>query len=116
MIASTPAAPAQSMRVAAVTPSGPRVLLTKVETGDAKIGALILPQETKGWYPVAGTVVEPGEGHRLPETGERLGPQFKKGDTVLLARWAGVSVIIDGVEHLIVPEQEILGRATFHET
>jgi len=116
MIASTPAAPAKSMRVATVTPSGPRVLLTKVETGDAKIGALVLPQETKGWYPVAGTVVEPGEGHRLPETGERLGPQFKKGDTVLLARWAGVSIMIGDVEHLIVPEQEILGRATFHET
>ena len=94
-------------------PSGPRLLVSKLDVGETKVGSIVLPDEAKGFNPVAVVVVEPGEGKLIPQTLQRAAPEFVKGDVVLLARWAGITLTINQREHLIVPEQEILGRAVF---
>jgi chaperonin GroES len=42
------------------------------------------------------------------EDGKRIPPEVKKGDTVLIGKYVGTEVKIDGGEYLIVPEQDIL--------
>lgn len=102
-----------SQQLAEFRPSGPRVLVAKLDVGEAKVGRVIVPEEAKGFQPVAVVIVEPGEGKRQPTTLERIPPEFRVGEVALLARWAGIVLMLNEVEHLIVPEQEILGRATF---
>lgn len=100
-------------KLAEFKPSGPRVLVKRLDVGEAKVGKVIIPEEAKHYQPVAVEVVHEGEGRMAPNSLERIAPQFIPGDVVLLARWAGIVLTIDDVEHLIVPEQEILGRAVF---
>lgn len=94
-------------------PTGPRVLVKKHDTGAAKIGKIIIPQESEKYNPIAVEIVDPGEGMFIAQTGERRKPEFKVGQIVLIARWGGISLQIGGVEHLVIPENEVAGRAVF---
>ena len=54
-------------------PSGPRLLVSKLDVGETKVGSIVLPDEAKGFNPVAVVVVEPGEGKLIPQTLQRAG-------------------------------------------
>lgn len=102
-----------SKSITGFEPIGPRVLIRKLEMGETKIGGVIIGDGASAWYPMVATVIHPGTGWRTPDTGERLAPIYAAGDTVALSdKWQGIKLVIAGVEHMVVPEQEILGKVS----
>jgi chaperonin GroES len=91
-----------------VRPLHDRVLVRRVEDeADARKGSIIIPDTAKE-KPQLAEVVSVGSGRRL-DNGERLAPGLKSGDKVLISKWAGTEVKLEGVEYLILKEDEILG-------
>jgi chaperonin GroES len=93
--------------MAKVTPLRDRVLLRRLEEAEQKVGGIIIPDTAKE-KPQQAEVVAVGSG-RLLENGENVPLAVKAGDKVLVGKWAGTDVKIDGVEYLILKEDEILG-------
>ena len=90
-----------------VRPLRDRVLLRRVEEGEQKVGGIIIPDTAKE-KPQEAEVVAAGSG-RILENGDRVPLAVKAGDKVLIGKWSGTDVKIDGTEYLIVKEDEILG-------
>ena len=84
-----------------------RVLLRRVEVEEKTPAGIIIPDTAKE-KPVEGEVLAVGPGAR-DETGRIISLDVKVGDRVLFGKWAGTDVIIDGEEHLILKESDILG-------
>jgi chaperonin GroES len=78
-----------------------------VEGEEKTKGGIIIPDSAKE-KPMEGKVVAVGSGKVL-ESGERSTMDVKKGDRVLFSKYAGTEVKIDGEEHLIMREDDILG-------
>ncbi len=57
--------------------------------------------------PSEGTVIAVGPG-KLCDNGERVAPEVKVGDTVMFSKYAGTEFKIDGIDHLIISEKDIL--------
>ncbi len=90
-----------------VRPLRDRVLVKRVEEGEQKVGGIIVPDTAKE-KPQRAEVVAVGSG-RILENGTRVPLTVKAGDTVLVGKWSGTDVKIDGTEYLIIKEDEILG-------
>ena len=90
-----------------VRPLRDRVLVKRVEEGEQKVGGIIIPDAAKE-KPQRAEVVAVGSGRTL-ENGTRVPLTVKAGDTVLVGKWSGTEVKIDGAEYLIIKEDEILG-------
>jgi chaperonin GroES len=84
-----------------------RVLLRRLEEAEQKVGGIIIPDTAKE-KPQQAEVVAVGSG-RLLDNGQNVPLAVKAGDKVLVGKWAGTDVKIDGVEYLILKEDEILG-------
>ncbi|HLA76090.1 MAG TPA: co-chaperone GroES [Vicinamibacteria bacterium] len=93
--------------MAKVTPLRDRVLLRRIEEAEQKVGGIIIPDTAKE-KPQQAEVIAVGSG-RLLDSGERMAPAVKAGDKVLVGKWSGTEVKLDGVEYLILKEDEILG-------
>jgi chaperonin GroES len=93
--------------MANVRPLRDRVLVRRVEEHEEKVGGIIIPDTAKE-KPQQAEVVAVGSG-RLLENGDRVPLSVKPGDKVLLGKWSGTDVKIDGEEYLILKEDEILG-------
>ena len=93
--------------MANVRPLRDHVLVRRIEKSEEKVGGLIIPDTAKE-KPQQAEVVAVGSG-RLLENGERVPLSVKPGDKVLLGKWSGTDVKIDGDEYLILKEDEILG-------
>jgi len=93
--------------MANVRPLRDRVLVKRVEEAEQKIGGIIVPDTAKE-KPQQAEVVAAGSG-RILENGDRVPLAVKAGDKVLVGKWSGTDVKIDGTEYLIVKEDEILG-------
>ncbi|HNS04478.1 MAG: co-chaperone GroES [Candidatus Saccharicenans sp.] len=89
-----------------IQPLYDRVLLRRVEEEEVKRGSIIIPDTAKE-KPQEADVIEVGPG-RVNESGKTIPLSVKKGDRVLIGKYSGTEVTIDGVEHLIVREDEIL--------
>ncbi|HOM94463.1 MAG TPA: co-chaperone GroES [Candidatus Saccharicenans sp.] len=89
-----------------IQPLYDRVLLKRVEEEEVKRGSIIIPDTAKE-KPQEADVIEVGTG-RVNESGKTIPLSVKKGDRVLIGKYSGTEVTIDGVEHLIVREDEIL--------
>ena len=90
-----------------VRPLRDRVLVTRVDEGEQKVGGIIVPDSAKE-KPQRAEVVAAGSGRTL-ENGTRVPLTVKAGDIVLVGKWSGTEVKIDGTEYLIIKEDEILG-------
>ena len=90
-----------------VKPLRDRVLVRRLEKGEQKVGGIIIPDTAKE-KPQQAEVVAVGSG-RILEDGKRVPLTVKAGDKVLLGKWSGTDVKIDGAEYLILKEDEILG-------
>jgi chaperonin GroES len=90
-----------------VTPLSDRVLVQRLETTETKKGDIIIPDTAKE-KPQEGKVVAVGPG-RLTEEGKRVTPEVKKGQRVLIGKYTGTEVKIDGGEFVILREDDILG-------
>jgi len=100
-----------------VTPLYDRVLLKRLEEKEVKKGGIIIPDTAKE-KPQEAEVIAVGKG-RVNDEGKIVPLEVKKGDRVLIGKYSGTEVTIDGVEHIILREEEILaklGRARRKET
>jgi len=93
-----------------VQPLYDRVLLKRVEEQEVKRGSIIIPDTAKE-KPQEAEVIEVGKG-RKTEEGKVIPLEIKKGDKVLIGKWGGTEITIDGTEYLIVKEEEIFAVIT----
>ena len=93
-----------------VLPLYDRVLLKRLEEQEVKKGGIIIPDTAKE-KPQEAEVIEAGKGRKTDE-GKLVALEVKKGDKVLIGKYSGSEVMIDGVEHIIVREEEILAIIT----
>ena len=91
----------------AVKPLEDRILVRPLEAEDKTASGIYLPESAKE-KPMQGTVVAMGPG-RLLDSGERVEPTVKAGDTVVYSKYAGTEVEIKNESHLIIRESELLG-------
>jgi len=90
-----------------VRPTEDRVLLKPTEAETKTKSGLYLP-ESATEKPMTGKIIAVGPG-KLNDDGSRTPLTVKKNDTVIYGKYAGTEVDIDGVEHMIVKESELLG-------
>ncbi len=83
-----------------------RVLVHRLDEGEQRQGAIIIPDSAKE-KPQQATVEAVGSG-KLMDTGERVAPEVKAGDRILFGKYSGSETTIEGVEYLILREDEIL--------
>jgi chaperonin GroES len=88
-------------------PLNDRVLVLRVEGEQKTAGGIIIPDTAKE-KPQEGKVIAVGPG-KMDENGKRTSLEVKQGDRVLFSRYAGTEIKIDGVEHLMMREDDILG-------
>ncbi len=92
-----------------VMPLYDRVLLKRVEEqGEVKRGGIIIPDTAKE-KPQEALVIEAGKG-RVSDDGKVIPLEVKKGDKVLIGKYSGTEVTVDGDELVIVREEEILAK------
>ncbi|HEV8699860.1 MAG TPA: co-chaperone GroES [Candidatus Polarisedimenticolia bacterium] len=84
-----------------------RILVRRVEEAEQVRGGIIIPDTAKE-KPQEAEVVAVGSG-RVLEDGTRVPLSLKAGDRVLVGKWAGTEVKIEGTEYLILKEDEVLG-------
>jgi len=90
-----------------VRPLQDRVLVKRVDEEQVSRGGIIIPDSAKE-KPIRGLVVAVGAGRRL-KNGETRPLEVKADDIILFSKYAGTEVKIDGTEHLIMREDDILG-------
>jgi chaperonin GroES len=90
-----------------IRPLNDRVLVVGIEEKEKTTGGIIIPDTAKE-KPQEGKVVAVGPG-KWDENGKRIPLEVKKDDRVLFGKYAGNEIRIDGVEHLIMREDDILG-------
>lgn len=84
-----------------------RVLVKRIEAEERTAGGIIIPDTAKE-KPQQGEVIAVGPGGR-DQTGRLIPLDVKVGDRVLFGKWSGSDVKMDGVEYLIMKENDILG-------
>lgn len=89
-----------------VRPLGDRILVRRVEEEEVKRGGIIIPDTAKE-KPQQGEVLAVGPG-RLTDDGKRVPPEVKTGDKILMGKYAGTEVKLDGEECLILREDDVL--------
>jgi chaperonin GroES len=92
--------------VANVRPLSDRILVKRVESEGKTKGGIIIPDSAKE-KPAEAIVVAVGPG-RVRDDGTRREVAVKKGDRVLYGKYDGTEVKIDGDEHLIIRESDVL--------
>jgi len=89
-----------------VKPLADRILVKRLEPGDAKKGGIIIPDSAKE-KPQEAKVIALGQG-KLLEDNKRAPFEVKVGDTVLINKYGGTEITIEDEEHVIVREEDIL--------
>ena len=89
-----------------VKPLADRLLVKRVDELETKKGGIIIPDTAKE-KPLQGEVVAVGPG-RLTEDGKRITMDVKKGDKVLIGKYSGTEVKIEGDEFVILREDDVL--------
>lgn len=89
-----------------IKPLGDRILILGMDKEKKTKGGILIPDTAKE-KPQEGKVIAVGTG-KMNEKGKRVPLDVKKGDRVLFGKYAGNEIKIDGVEHLIMREDDIL--------
>jgi len=90
-----------------IRPLGDRILVKRIQEEEKTKGGIIIPDTAKE-KPQEGMVVAVGKG-KTTEEGKIIAPDVKKGDRILFGKYSGTEVKIEGEEHLILREDEIVG-------
>jgi chaperonin GroES len=90
-----------------IRPLQDRVIVKRVEEEEKTRGGIIIPDTAKE-KPIEGKVIAVGKG-KVNEDGKLRALDVKKGDLVLFGKYAGTEIKLDGVDHLILREDDILG-------
>ncbi len=89
-----------------VRPLADRILVRRIEEKETKKGGIIIP-DTAREKPQEGKVVAVGPG-AVGEDGKRIDMDVKKGDRILMGKYSGTEVKIDGEEYIIMREDDVL--------
>ena len=89
-----------------IRPLSDRILVVRITEEEKTSGGIIIPDTAKE-KPQEGRVMAVGPG-KLDENGKRIPLDVKKDDRVLFGKHAGTEIKIEGVEHLIMREDDIL--------
>lgn len=89
-----------------IRPLNDRILVQRLEAEQKTAGGILIPDNAKE-KPAEGRVIAVGNGKTL-ENGTRRPLDVKVGDRILFGKWSGTEVKIDGNEHLLVKEEEVL--------
>ena len=90
-----------------IKPLNDRILVLRTEGEQKTSGGIYIPDTAKE-KPLEGEVVAAGPG-KIDDKGNRVAMDVKKGDKVLFSKYAGTEIKLNGVEHLIMREDDILG-------
>lgn len=90
-----------------IRPLHDRVIVKRLEEKEKTKGGIIIP-DTAREKPMEGKVIAVGPGKVL-ESGTKVSMNVKKGDRILFGKYAGSEIEIEGEEHLIMREDDILG-------
>ncbi|HKL82650.1 MAG TPA: co-chaperone GroES [Desulfobacter sp.] len=88
-------------------PLSDRILVERVEESEKTKGGIIIPDTAKE-KPAEGKVVATGNG-RMGEDGKLLPMDVKIGDRVLFSKYGGTEVKIEGIDYLIMRQDDVLG-------
>ena len=89
-----------------IRPLHDRVVVKRIEEEETTKGGIIIPDTAKE-KPSEGKVVAVGNG-KLLENGKMQPLEVKKGDKILFGKYAGTEIKIEGDEHLIMREDDII--------
>ncbi len=84
-----------------------RLVVRRVKEEETTKGGIIIPDSAKE-RPLEGEVLAVGNGKKL-EDGTVIPLDVKAGDRILFGKYAGTEVKVDGIDHLILREDEVLG-------
>lgn len=90
-----------------IRPLHDRVIVKRLEEKEKTKGGIIIP-DTAREKPMEGKVIAVGPG-KVSESGTKVSMNVKKGDRILFGKYAGSEIEIEGEEHLIMREDDILG-------
>ena len=90
-----------------IRPLQDRILVKRVDEEQKTAGGIIIPDSAKE-KPQEGIVIAVGNG-KIGDDGKIQPLDVKKGDKVLFSKYAGTEVNLDGEEHLIIREDDVLG-------
>lgn len=90
-----------------IRPLQDRIIVKRLSEEEKTKGGIIIPDTAKE-KPFEGEVIAVGSG-KILENGTRTTMEVKKGDRILFSKYAGTEIKIEGKEHLILKEDDILG-------
>jgi chaperonin GroES len=89
-----------------VKPLADRLLVKRVDEVESKKGGIIIPDTAKE-KPLKAEVMAVGPG-RMTEDGKRITMDVKKGDKILIGKYSGTEIKIEGDEFVILREDDVL--------
>ena len=92
-----------------VRPLHDRLIIQRLDEGEQRVGGIIIPDTAKE-KPQTAKVVAVGRG-RVNDKGEVFPLDVKAGEYVLVGKYSGTEIKLDGEEYLIIREEEVLGVA-----
>jgi chaperonin GroES len=90
-----------------IRPLHDRIIIQRLEEGEQKVGGIIIPDTAKE-KPQQGRVIAAGAG-KVKDDGTRQRPDVKAGELILFGKYSGQEIKLDGVEYIIMREEEVLG-------
>ena len=90
-----------------VRPLHDRLIVERIEESEQVVGAIIIPDTAKE-KPQQGRVIAAGKG-KIKDDGTVTPLDVEAGDKVLFGKYSGQEIKLDGVEYMIMREDEILG-------
>lgn len=106
-MATATASKSKSATKTTVRPLDDRVVVKPNDPETRTASGIYLPESAKE-KPMMGTIIAVGPG-KLNDDGQRTALSIKAGDTIVYGKYSGTEVEIDGVDHMILRESEILG-------
>ena len=89
-----------------VRPLHDRIIVKRLEEEEKTKGGIIIPDTAKE-KPSEGKVIAVGDG-KIKEDGTKIPMELKKGNRILFSKYAGTDIKIDGEDHLIMREDDVL--------
>ena len=89
-----------------IQPLHDRILVKRIDEEEKTKGGIIIPDTAKE-KPQEGKVIAVGKG-RVLDDGKVQGPAVRKGDKILFSKYAGSEIKLDGEEHIIIREDDVL--------
>lgn len=90
-----------------IRPLYDRLIIKRIAEEEKTAGGIIIPDSAKE-KPIEGKVIAIGKG-KIQEDGSVRPLDVKKGDRILFGKYSGTEIKIEGEEHLILREDEVLG-------